>query len=120
MGTHPIFESDFDCLTEMKKNSVSGFGDLGVVVREGGMRAGRSSIQGYGGLAGAGKRQTRGTICEADIPFNIAKINNEMNLLKLEEKERQKVQKIMGGSDGISNWCLSQYRKSHERFFECY
>jgi len=29
MGTHPIFESDFDCLTELKKASVS----RGVYVR---------------------------------------------------------------------------------------
>jgi len=23
MGTHPIFESDFDCLTDLKQNGVS-------------------------------------------------------------------------------------------------
>merc|ERR1711990_191979 len=28
MGTHPIFESDFDCLTEMVENSISATRDL--------------------------------------------------------------------------------------------
>merc|ERR1712131_474900 len=26
MGTHPIFESDFDCLTEMSQNNIGGCG----------------------------------------------------------------------------------------------
>ena len=37
--------------------------------------------------------------------YDLAKINNGVNMLKLEEKQRQKVRKIMGGSDGISNSC---------------
>ena len=44
------------------------------------------------------KRQTRGTLCEIDM-LNLNKINNEMNILKMEEKQRQKVQKILGGTD---------------------
>ena len=48
--------------------------------------------------------------------YDLAKINNGVNMLKLEEKQRQKVRKIMGGSDGISNSCRP-IRTCH--FFIC-
>jgi len=33
MGTHPIFESDFDCLTERDKRSIDGLDDDRVLER---------------------------------------------------------------------------------------
>jgi len=53
------------------------------------------------GLSGSSK-YSRSTYCstdESDFSFNLSRINNEINLMKLKEKERQMVQKIMGGSE---------------------
>ena len=41
-----------------------------------------------------------GTIIDNQELFNFGKVNNEMNILKMEEKERQKIQRIKNsGSD---------------------
>jgi len=64
--------------------------------------AARPSVaQGGGAYAGLGKRATRaGTMIDNSELFDFRKVNNEMNILKMEEQQRQKIQRIKNsGSD---------------------
>lgn len=64
----------------------------------------RRSIAGGGtAYAGLGKRTTRaGTMIDTNVNelFDFRKVNNEMNILKMEEQQRQQIQRIKNsGSD---------------------
>ena len=64
----------------------------------------RRSIAGGGtAYAGLGKRTTRaGTMIDTNVNelFDFRKVNNEMNILKMEEQQRQQIQRIKhSGSD---------------------
>merc|ERR1712037_786120 len=105
MGTHPIFESDFDCLTDPK---MSAWGSWGTSAWGEGISRSQSSTAGRIFLSATRKRQPKQ---EEDLRTEFKDLMKMMKLFELTEKEEKDGKKKMESTDEKYESAISAYRE---------